>query len=259
MKSIVGNTKTGVGKIRYYSTKEIASYIGNMNLEEFKKTYIPLGKHNHMQIFCYEDIVHYMIKNKLSILSISESHALEDRKMDYIKFIEPELFTYTIYEDGTITKYDNTEIKGSIGRHGYYEFGTNSSFAKILNIRLKHGVVAYALFGDMVGKEVDHVNRDKLDNSFENIRIASKSDNMLNRGKYRGHMLVKNLLNGESYATDNIRLLERTFSLPISNSHIYRILLGQVSECQSTSIKLLLETDNEYALVKEKYNYAIKI
>ena len=112
---------------------------------------------------------------------------------------------------------------------------------------------------DITGKEVDHIDRNKLNNSFNNIRIISKSGNMLNRGKYRGHMLVKNLLNGESYLTDNIRLLERTFSLPISNAHMYRILLDQVAECKTTSIRLLLETDNEYELVKEKYNYAIKI
>lgn len=212
-----------------------------------------------MQIFCYEDIIHYMNKYRMETREFSERHNLEDRKMDYIKFAEPELFSYTIYEDGTITKYDNTEIKGSVGKHGYYEFGTNSTFAKILKIRLKHRVIAHALFGDMTGKEVDHIDRDKLNNSFKNIRIIDKSGNMLNRGKYRGHMLVKNLTNGESYITDNIRLLERTFLLPISNTHMYRILLGQVAECKTTSIKLLSETDNEYELVKEKYNYAIKI
>jgi hypothetical protein len=248
-----------VSRIRYYSTKEIASYIGNKNLEKFKNTYMPIGKHNHMQIFCYEDIIHYMTENKMPTDEFLEKHNLEDRKMDYIKFVEPELFSYTIYEDGTITKYDNTEITGSVGKHGYYEFGTNSSFAKILKIRLKHRVIAHALFGDIAGKEIDHINRDKLNNSINNIRIISKSGNILNRGKYRGHMLVKNLLSGESYLTDNIRLLERTFLLPISNAHMYRILLGQVAECKTTSIRLLLETDSEYELVKEMYNYAIKI
>ena len=98
--------------------------------------------------------------------------------MDYIKFVEPELFSYTIYEDGTITKYDNTEISGSVGKHGYYEFGTNSTFSKILKIRLKHRVIAHALFGDITGKEVDHIDRNRANNHPDNLRLLSSLDNM---------------------------------------------------------------------------------
>ena len=44
-----------------------------------------------------------------------------------------------------------------------------------------HRVIA----GTPKGMETDHINGDKLDNRFKNLRVCTKSENMRNRGKQR--------------------------------------------------------------------------
>lgn len=46
------------------------------------------------------------------------------------------------------------------------------------NVLLHHLVIGYPL----VGKEVDHINRDPLDNRLENLRLVTHKENMNNLG-----------------------------------------------------------------------------
>lgn len=47
-------------------------------------------------------------------------------------------------------------------------------------MRLIHRLVAEAFLGEPAGREVDHINRIKTDNRFENLRYCTRQENMAN-------------------------------------------------------------------------------
>jgi len=87
---------------------------------------------------------------------------------------------YLIYEDGRVyTKNYNRFLKPSIKR-GYLTYGlSNNSKCKTL---LVHRIIAIHYIPNPDNKpEVDHIDRNKLNNNISNLRWATKSMNNLNR------------------------------------------------------------------------------
>ncbi|WDS60638.1 hypothetical protein BC7_00041 [Bacillus phage BC-7] len=68
---------------------------------------------------------------------------------------------------------DDFECDSKIYIHGNYA-ATYKDGKRILLHRL--------IMGNPVGYEIDHINRNKLDNRKENLRVCTKSENMHNRG-----------------------------------------------------------------------------
>jgi len=53
--------------------------------------------------------------------------------------------------------------------------------------RQVHKKLHRVIMGEPVGYQVDHINRNKLDNRRENLRLCSNLDNSKNRGVHRTH------------------------------------------------------------------------
>ena len=71
-----------------------------------------------------------------------------------------------------------------------------------------HRLLWLLLKGDIpVGMEMDHINRDRIDNRIENLRLVTRSQNMMNRNKvhknsrspYKGVCLRTKIRNGKIY------------------------------------------------------------
>lgn len=72
---------------------------------------------------------------------------------------------------------------GSMTDKGYYVTGLNKKRL------LLHRVIWELNFGEIPkGYEIDHINMDRSDNRISNLRIASRTENNLNRKKYKGRI-----------------------------------------------------------------------
>jgi len=71
----------------------------------------------------------------------------------------------------------NTYRKNILNNYGYYQVNLNNKTYCI------HKLV-YQIYNpneDLEGYDIDHIDRDKLNNKIENLRKATKSDNLSNR------------------------------------------------------------------------------
>ena len=85
---------------------------------------------------------------------------------------------YSVDLDGNAISPKGRKV-GTRGRQPYYYFGMRDG-GKILKIYI-HRLQAYQKFGNKIYNEemeIRHLNRNSLDNSFDNIDIGSHSDNM---------------------------------------------------------------------------------
>lgn len=105
--------------------------------------------------------------------------------------IIPEYFAYDELAPFLLVNLKNRGTKakagefthGSMCSHGYYVTGLNKK-----SIRL-HRIIWELNFGEIpYGYEIDHINMDRSDNRISNLRLASRTENNLNRNKYRGRI-----------------------------------------------------------------------
>lgn len=89
---------------------------------------------------------------------------------------EKELICYIhkffVYENGKLSRTDRKNSNGSIDKDGYL-------IIKIKGKQYKAHRLVYAYFNNEFPKgEIDHINRNKLDNRIENLRVVSRIENI---------------------------------------------------------------------------------
>lgn len=81
---------------------------------------------------------------------------------------------YFIYnEDGTFERTDRKNAKGSIDKDGYL-------IIKIKGKQYKAHQLVFAYHNGYFPKEIDHINRNRIDNRIENLKECTRKENILN-------------------------------------------------------------------------------
>tara|TARA_R110002072_G_C7624106_1_gene506263 strand:- start:55 stop:576 length:522 start_codon:yes stop_codon:yes gene_type:complete len=84
---------------------------------------------------------------------------------------------YTIDTDGNVFNVKtNKPLKGTIDSSGYRRVFLGKTTHKI------HKIIAHHFLPIEPNTEIDHINRNKLDNRLENLRRVTRSENNYNRG-----------------------------------------------------------------------------
>lgn len=244
--------------MRYYTINEICGFL---NLTRFKLDKIipnPYKIINNIRWYRLEDFIHLVNDDNLKEEIIKEYNEKE-RDCDYIIPKHEKFVLYRIYSDGVILDPKGIEIKGMLKKEGYYEFTSNSIFKKELNLRLKHRIIGYFLFGDDVYSGIiDHINRNKEDNSFENLRLCDRSLNGYNTDNALQEIFkIKCLNSGDIFITDNIRKLSKEYPNILKNTNIYRLVHGKTKK--SRKMKLLELNSEDYKIINGLENFVIKI
>ena len=89
---------------------------------------------------------------------------------------------YSIYEDGRVINKHGRELKCWIGTHGYKRIGLRKD-GKQKQLKI-HRLLALHFIENtrpLIAITVDHIDRDKLNNSLENLRWATLEEQMANR------------------------------------------------------------------------------
>jgi len=85
-----------------------------------------------------------------------------------------------VSKDGLVYRYDKKNDKLVLCSDSKLNSGYISNSTK-LGCKLQHRIVWETFNGDIpTGYEIDHINTIKTDNKLENLRVCTKSENMLN-------------------------------------------------------------------------------
>ena len=111
------------------------------------------------------------------------------------------LFNDTIrcYDDGRVERLSERgnkwkEVKNTKGDDGYNRIITADK--KLIR---RHRIIPACFLGlniDDPTQTIDHINRNRLDNSVDNLRIVSNQQNCFNRGEPKGYYRYKNKWKG---------------------------------------------------------------
>lgn len=101
----------------------------------------------------------------------------EYRKIPSLKFL------YEINSEGEIRNIKSKHILKPFLSNGYYRICIGSSANKDNKKHFVHQLVAECWLGPKPseGYEIDHIDRNKLNNDYHNLRWVTKSENQLNR------------------------------------------------------------------------------
>lgn len=93
---------------------------------------------------------------------------------------------YFVSSDGKIMNRGGRELHRYLDKHGYYYVSLEGKKYKV------HRLVASAFIGDVDGKEVDHIDTNRKNNSLDNLRIVTRKENANN---------PRSILNLKKYAS----------------------------------------------------------
>lgn len=88
---------------------------------------------------------------------------------------------YRISKSGQVINQQTKRVIRPFMRSGYWAVKIASDIGTRRNLRV-HRLMAQAFIPPFSGDVVDHINRDPLDNRLNNLRWASFSENLYNRG-----------------------------------------------------------------------------
>jgi len=129
---------------------------------------------------------------------------------------------YLIYPDGRVySKQNDKFLRPGLAKAGYYTVGLYKDGKR--KTHTVHRLVAMHYIPNPENKrEIDHMNRDKSDNRVENLRWATKSENLQNRKTFNtntsGHTNISydKLYNGWVFRKDiNKKVYRRCFKSKI--------------------------------------------
>lgn len=81
---------------------------------------------------------------------------------------------YSVSSSGDILNRRGRKLHQYLDRHGYYYVSLGGKKYKV------HRLVASAFIGDVDGKEVDHIDTNRKNNSLDNLRIVTRKENANN-------------------------------------------------------------------------------
>lgn len=111
--------------------------------------------------------------------------------------------------DGPTLSVVDAETAGFIGQYSWHTNGGGYAVRSVQvdgkeSLVFMHRILAMA----PVGVEVDHINRDRLDNRLENLRLASRSQNNANKSvkAHKKSSKYKGVYKNSNATTYNVRL-----------------------------------------------------
>lgn len=123
---------------------------------------------------------------------------------DMCKYIAQN-FSYD-YETGIITRKDRANSSGSLDKDGYL-------IIKIKTNQIKaHRLAWFLYYGSFPKMEIDHINRNRLDNRICNLREADRKLNAANIKKY-----INPITGAVGVYFDKTRGLKKNFSTKYKN------------------------------------------
>ena len=96
---------------------------------------------------------------------------------------------YLIYPDGKVfSKKSNKYLKGSLDTDGYYQVNLYNGSRTNYKTYKRHKLVALHYISNPENKtQIDHIDRNKLNNNIENLRWVTPTENQQNRGMFKNN------------------------------------------------------------------------
>jgi len=182
------------------------------------------------------------VKKTTSQLNAKQIHSCGCKKIEFHNEKVKKYNNYSINDDVVTVKFENTdeyficnlddwelakEYCWTLHHTGYAYTTINSKYIAFHNFMIKD---------KNDGKQIDHINLNRLDNQRKNLRIATKSQNMINRNIFSNNTSGHT---GVSYNKKDNKWISR---IQINNK---RIVLGSFDNIED-AIRIRENAENEY-------------
>lgn len=139
------------------------------------------------------------------------------------------LFTWKPRKDKfgrPIAKTLNDSVAGYVGPDGYWQVEINNKSYKV------HRLIWALMTGEHPTAQIDHINMDKADNRWCNLRLATNSQNQANRQVRADNRLrlkgVRTTKNGNRYTAQCAKRYLGTYDCPAAANMAFQIAQARV-------------------------------